>query len=905
MKKRFAKKWRAIALLSSCTAVCLSAGLVFAPKASAEETKKASELIELGLGAVDITDGFSIGEEQGSVEATGVKITTRNTSVSFNYKYEINAVELTKNISLMEMQFLGYGPENYGEASGATLYLTDADNPDNQIGVVFMPAKDLGASNGAVTYFRVSYGKTSMAYDGTRIWENDYGIQAYKRQMYPGKFLDSPADLFNTYFDYEEKAFYVDTQDGKKMVLDLDNPVHLNGLDAWEGFTSDRCLLSMDITYKNANESGVVITKILGNDTSGNALNVEANTPALQIVTPKGYTTDALPKAEVNREYKLPDANVFDFIYGDMVYSVKAFRGETDVSTEIADGYITPTVAGKVKLVYTATNSDGNSCSAEAYFVAVDELAPYAYYKSHTDLPVFGEYYSVPEIQVVGGTGNLTVTERASYNGKELDFSNSRKVLIDEVGCISVSLSVEDYTGRVENVLFIFAVDADKAIIDVSGMPTSVQKGKKLILPDFNVYVDGEKDAKAFVNGVDVTDTMQYQVTEEKGSVLSVKFSGGKAEKYNEIVYFVKVIDSNYTLCDYFYATDGSPAIYDSLKDEAVVMEVSGNTTVQSAYAVSLQNLVLNFIFDGSFTDSLDIVLTGYEKRSESTFFRILHESASTSSLKINGVGKSYSIPVPFVALSEYRLVLENREGALYFSGKKICAFEAFNCNGATLAFRFNGVTAKSKFFVKQISNQSFHPGAFVMGDNVAPYVYVDGEVNNYKAVYGVGNYYAVPSASAFDVLSDGATVTLRVISPTNKIVFEGKADKENRFKLDEYGVYIISYIAKDENQNRSQFNYNVELIDKVNPSITIKSRPATTYKVGDVLKISECIVSDNFDENPKLEVFLLNNFTFTRKFIIGNEIRLEESGSFTLIYKVSDKAFNTTRVEYKFEVRK
>ncbi len=892
-------KWCLCLVLLAVSLICFSVTM----QSFAKESIKPSELITAGFGVDAISESFTIGEQQGSVDVTGLRIKTKNTSANFSYKYEINADLLNKDVSLFELQFLGAGLESYAEAKRAYIYLTDADNPENKIGVVFHPADDLGASNGAVTYFRVSYAGTTLGFDGTRVWEGHYGLCSYNRQMFPGKF-DKQAQLFNTYFDYQEKAFYVDTHEGKTMVLDLDNPEHLKGLAPWQGFSSDRCILSMELVYTSSNEGGVVITKILGNDTTGNTIDVTNNAPNVKILAPTNYSTDALPKAEVGRAYKLPDANVFDFAYGSASLDIQAFRGDLDVSSEISDGYITASTSGKIKLVYTVTNSDGKTDVKQAYFTAVNKLPPYVYAKSHSDLPVFGEYYTVPEISVKGGTGNLIVSEVASYNGEELDFSKSRKVLIDQVGYITLSVTVEDYTGRVETTLFSFAISSDKAAIMVNGMPISVQKGTTLTIPEFDLFVDGEKNAKVFVGDVDITNSMQYFVEEEQGTILSVKFCGGTGDKYNEIIYAVRVIDAKYSLFDYFGVVEGDAEIYDSYTDEAVVIETQEDVQVQMAFPVSLQNLYVYFNYDGSFADSFDIILTGFENRTEEMFFRISYESAQTSSVKINGVGKSYSLPISFASFSEYKLKIENQEGALYFSDVKVCDFASFNANGAFLTFRINGVIAQNKVIIKQISNQSFHPRAFIRGDNVAPYIYVDGEINKYKAVYTVGNYFSVPSARAFDVLSNDATVTLRVISPTDKIIFEGTADKVNKVKIDEYGVYVISYVVKDVHGYESRVNYNVELIDRVKPSITVEEKPNDVYSVGDTIEISKVIAKDNVDKNPTIEVFLLNNITFERKIITGKKMRLSEAGSYTLIYKVSDSAMNSVRIEYTITVR-
>ena len=96
-------KWCLCGLLLALSVICFSMTI---RQSSAQATIKPSELIVAEFGIVDVSDAFTIGEAQGSVDATGIRVKTKNNSAVFSYKNQINAELLNKDISLFELQFL-------------------------------------------------------------------------------------------------------------------------------------------------------------------------------------------------------------------------------------------------------------------------------------------------------------------------------------------------------------------------------------------------------------------------------------------------------------------------------------------------------------------------------------------------------------------------------------------------------------------------------------------------------------------------------------------------------------------------------------------------------------------------------------------------------------------------------
>ena len=887
-------------------------GFAFAFSRSLADQYKAvacDSLFVSGNGVKGIYSGISAPEGYFvSGDFSGVLIETKSDSASFSYKYEIDAKTVNKDTKLIELGFLGMGEEDYGRASSAVIYLTDAQNPKNRVGIGMYPVSmyENDDAFGIHTYFRVIYNDTSAGYDESndRYWVEKYGTGAYQRSLFPGNFFGRTYPIVLR-FDYSEKAFYVDTHIREAVcILDLDDPLQV-GEAIWQGFESDRFILSMEITYLRPKQSGVIVSKLLGRNLSGEFIDVESNIPSVTVIPPEGQTLVSLPKAQVNTAYKLQDFDVFDFVYGTGDITVSASINGKDISDKINDGYITVSESGTMSVNYTATNADGNSNSQTVNIEVVNELPPYIYSKSSDRTPKIGEYFDIPYIRVLGGSGTLIIEETADYNGKSIDLNKSRRVFINEAGIISLGLTVKGYTGTVEKTTFVFSATIDKAAIVVNAVPCSVMKGKMLVLPDCEIIQkDGTQNGKrVIVNNTDITDTLTYQVVEAPGSVLDVKYCGGSGDSYSEVCFAIDVLDNTYSLSDFVLGVNGNVNIYDSEAQESVIAEFSEDASFRFAYPVSMDNLNIEFYYDGSFADSLDIVFNGYQNRSETMFIRISYCDATTSYVTVNGEGKIYKIPVGFTSLVRYNFTLENSEGLLYFGNKVLCSIIPFENNCCILNIRANGVTAQNTVYIKKISNQSFNPGAFIIGDKVAPVLSINGVLSKDKQVSIKGANYTVPSASAFDVLSSGATVSLKIVSQA-KTVYNGSADSSVEFKVDDYGLYVISYIVMDAKGNKATYNFYLELIDKINPELTVLTPPKASYKVNDVIKVSEVNVSDNYDESPAVAVFLLNNKSMEYTYYqVGDSIKLNKAGSYTLIYRAYDADYNMVYKRYVFKV--
>lgn len=134
-----------------------------------------------------------------------------------------------------------------------------------------------------------------------------------------------------------------------------------------------------------------------------------------------------------------------------------------------------------------------------------------------------------------------------------------------------------------------------------------------------------------------------------------------------------------------------------------------------------------------------------------------------------------------------------------------------------------------------------------------------------------------------------GAKASFRSKSLTNNIKLKGNVDTKK------IGVYKITYIIKKENLIKELVR-TINVIDDINPVITLTGDSKISLTVGDDYKEPGYIANDNYDGD------------ITDKVVVTNNIDKNKKGNYEVIYKVSDTSNNSfevkREVEYKEKVK-
>ena len=117
----------------------------------------------------------------------------------------------------------------------------------------------------------------------------------------------------------------------------------------------------------------------------------------------------------------------------------------------------------------------------------------------------------------------------------------------------------------------------------------------------------------------------------------------------------------------------------------------------------------------------------------------------------------------------------------------------------------------------------------------------------------------------------------------TEKVQVIGEIDTEN------YGEYVLTYKVTDNNNNQTEVNRIVKIIDEIKPKI-ICEQEEQKIKLGKEIK-QTCKAQDNYDGD------------ITKEMKIIGEYDVNTPGVYQIKYQVKDAAGNETTKDYKIIV--
>ena len=260
--------------------------------------------------------------------------------------------------------------------------------------------------------------------------------------------------------------------------------------------------------------------------------------------------------------------------------------------------------------------------------------------------------------------------------------------------------------------------------------------------------------------------------------------------------------------------------------------------------------------------------------------------SISGSTLSVNGVS----------------IVLKDSQGN---------TFTGFPSEFAYTKVAFEGAEIGSKYTLNSINGQLFSASG---ADTLAPtMICKDDSMGGAFYLGQTANIFAV---TIDDVLSPNSTCKLTVEAPDHKPVtavdgtklFEADPTKTYTIKLDQYGLYQVSYVAVDENNQISVLSMVINVIDSEAPVIKLSKGYATTGKVGEDFAVAQATVSDNLSTEEDIMMYCVIVKPNGAKCVIdcesdGRYYAPDMAGVYTIQFVAVDKIGNTSRVSYKVTV--
>ncbi len=959
MKKRVL----AISSLALALVLALSTFILLTVRAQGQTNDKQSDIFSPISGVIEGEGGFVnefefdemfytsntyLKEENFIVPRSdnGVAVFAKSSIMEFKYNNALNLNNFSMEDSIVELlpyigEVDGANRSQYAKINHITITLTDTENPMNTVGIHF---EEQGSNN--AIYGRVLFNGNDMSCSwdsatGKKIIRNgEYGIYLSNGSSFGHtnitrtpqyNYRTGEMNYFSMHFDYAEKYVYFShvghndsyTQTSIKYapVLDLDDEGQVGIGKAWGGFEKDTAYLSVKVEFGEAitstKKGGIIVKSVAGENLDG-SLSADGDYPVPEITAMYDEYGVSLPDGAVNVDYPIPSVFASDYFYGitaDDDISVQVFN-LSDVENPVYEGknggVFKPTVAGSYKVVYTAKNVKHQNVLERTFTVLAKQTPIMISLAQAPDDLLLRSYFVVPQVITSGGSGNLKTTESLYYNGLEVDFGEDRRVFIDKAGTVNLKVETVGYIGEPVIKNFSFKVN-DNVLLIVENVPMAIigNNAETIILPSATAYDISNNNAELPVtitaDGANVPASREIKTDKTSGEVTVIYSAGGKS-----LTYEIKVLYSENEFTPVSYATtvgsatlsDGSNGIeiYPSKDGDGlkwlypIVTGFGSETTV-----IKLRNIAgkINYKY-------LDLNFTDFANPQKNVFIRIeKNYSVQNSSLvSINGAGNRVQLSVGLDTDDNILNLYVSNNALFTQAGYMLCDFsDVYDAELSMFSVTFGGVMGESAIALSQLSNQNMVLISNIWKDAIPVVSFEKPFAKTQRA--SKGDTIVIPSASAYDLTSSMANVTLQVKdSKGNEVLKISDLSNGASFTASELGYYNLSFSVVDGNGSKGKATFIIQVLDGVNPVLTIEERLERVQKLGTTVEIPNATATDDLDGALEVKVFIRDLSSYaTQKLIMGEEFTFNKTGKFEIVYNAVDLSGNYTYNSYVVEV--
>lgn len=714
------------------------------------------------------------------------------------------------------------------------------------------------------------------------------------------------------------------------MVCDLDNTQDFP--QAWKGFTTGECFLSVRAKDYVGSTANFVITSVFGEPiTTLDEFEVSDPKIAYDFLT---YDQEHLPIGVVNKPYKLFAAKGVSPYFNNIDATNKVYFDYSGAKEEIVvtDGCFTPTKSG-IYTIETSAVDPFNHEGKDTYTVKVNAKATpieVSLTESAITTGTAGLLVKLPAAQANGGSGHLALTYEVSVNGESVQVSNNSFRPV-KAGAYKVEIKATDYLQNFDTYEYVVNVVA----------------GTK------PVFLNGATLPKYFISGYtyELPTLLAYNYTDGSGTELETTISyidgdGEKRARGNKITPVVQKNGQEVTVV-YSATLNGEVGTYVA-QVPTIVLRGANNRIINenlfytkdaATITANRADLLFDFIADSQFdyvnsyvansfymsfrgvygkTNFGRVVITLMDSENQDQTLRLSYFNlGATTKFQLNDDEGLFEISKSFSEeQNEFSFRLDTLKNQVVFDGQaKTPAtittyengepFNGFKSNFIFVSIRFENVTRASQFRIMSI-------GSKMLGSSPLDFI---GPGLSVVGVYGgdasLGEIVKTPIVLASDVVDGKTEVKLTVYGTDGTTVLrdvDGKllkdvsASQNYYVKVNAYGDYRFDYSTKDKDGTAGSFAYKVSVVDEIPPVITLEGDMPTTGTVGKAVKIPKATITDNYDENIDVRILISTEtgrtFTLTQSSFIPNR-----AGVYTVKYFCRDSAGNTVMQSYKITV--
>lgn len=880
-------------------------------------------------------------------EIKGAKLLL-DTKTTFTFDGEIDFTSFDPNRSFLDL-IIDTSKQESSDIESFTIRLTDVDDASNYVDFLVNDSGPID-NDGRGSYWKAgASGQFKTGFEGGRsgkIWgsSSKYGTNVGM------SFRDLPdrgANVAKLYFNYAEKELYVSpiiNNGGKNIITDLDDK-EIYGSNLWKGFTNGKATVSIFANSLLNNYATLIVTKVGNLDLSPLDF-VDTDAPAIKL-NYKGQSTINVPKATVNKPYKIYEATVSDNFDRHLSYStyVTYFDEAHNITKDVtvSNGYFTPKEAGTYTITYIAKDHSNNYAEKTIDVVAINDSQEMSI--TLDEKSISEELYSVvnlPSIdevktKVVGGSGRPTI-ERYVFDreGNIMEIEGD-SFIPTKIGEYVVVYVATDYIGNeAQAVLTVDVTDPHHPVfIEDFTLPKYLIKGHKYTLPNYLGAEVQNNETVYLSSKVYINDKLLEDNSFIAEETCEVKYELNGITGKEEYVTSIDVIDVGdpIDLGKYFsgdFATEVNKndiTLTTSSGEEASSLFISAlpydNLYVEFALLSDLFNadeLVFKFSDSTCSNNSLSFHFT---RSGDKSYVSI---GADTTKYEFTGFEgeEGLSFALDFTTSNKALKDIYHKDVAVAELNDQGNVFNGFG-GGVYLEIIMNNISSESSIKMLTISNQALgHKGRDPYKDFIKPIVILKEDFIT-EQEYNADAF--IPLAEAFDVLSD-VNVTLSVKAPDGKSkIVDADATIRQSFVLDQFGRYIVTYTATDSAGKTATYRRNITVYDIVPPELTINGTLAEVYGLNAAITIPTYVVNDNLGKYT-VDVFLImpnneqrlllednnglvtsylekDNMYYNASFKVDNRtFRAEQYGRYTLRFVAYDNDFNKIVKELHFEVK-
>ena len=783
---------------------------------------------------------------------------------------------------------------------------------------------------------KINQGKYHNGRSGTGL-NLSYRAQPYNNQIFSAQILYcSENQRFYNYRGSLETDFAY-------FINELSDPI-VYGNSAWNGFESGKFFLSI-IPTAFSNATGRILVKSVGKYVLNDNIIADNEAPVINVDT-QGYDTTNLPRAVIGSRYPVFKANVFDNYDSDLDYEVSVTYRDSvnkkDIDVSVSNDSFIPTKSGVYTIKYNAKDRSGNVADTVSLKVitvgAFDDIVlNLATSEITLDAYEIAQIPSIDEINPTGGIGNVSIARKVfDPNGNEITI-NGNEFRPTLVGDYRVVYTGTDYIGNTGEATFTVHAQALSApkLISEPNLPPALIKGFKYSFDNIKAINTVDNKVVEVVPEILINDAPQSGKYTADGTQTKVTYKAGATSKD----YFLNVVDvsngeEGFDHSKYFYSKDSSivasESTYEGNANVTFSFSSEGSTTFIKELNPDNFYLGMSLISGEShlnvirvkFADALnkDVTITFEINLSDGTiqapYLPILpfEVNGEKVSMQYNDQNKS------FLDTNQNSLgtIIRDDNGDPFNGFKR----------GVYLTIEVDEVSSASSLAIEKICNQPL--GYRNKGkDRVEPSIRYNSALVSEQQK---GNDFVYPTFEAFDVLSDINSSSISISRPGGSPI-NGSKDMTSTFKIENAGEYRITYTARDSSNNTKKVIEIVSVYDDIKPTLVVNNTPKDSYKLNDSFTIPSYTANDesgiytvdvilimptnemrilthhvhNEDEGiDSVEYALdLEKGIYDSSFIVNNTTcKLQMTGTYRIRFVAYDDAYNTTTVEYSFQVK-